>query len=133
MKKILRAFVFNLVSLWLASLVLKGIKFSDGQKTILLASASLTLVNILIKPLINLLLLPVNLLTLGIFRGLVNILCLYLVTFFIPQMSFNGFTFPGFSFQGFLIPEMYLSSFWVLVLASFIISLLNSLFYWLID
>jgi putative membrane protein len=132
MKSLLRAFVINVATLYLVTQVLSGVRYLDGYQTLLLAAFALTIVNLLVKPLINLLLLPINLLTLGAFRWLINVLALYLVTLLVPQFQISGFLFPGFSYQGLIIPAIGLNVFWVFVLASFLISLIGSFFYWLV-
>lgn len=132
MKSLLRSFVINIAALWLVTQILPGVSFIGGYQTLLLAAITLTIVNLLVKPLINLLLLPINLLTLGAFRWLVNVATLYLVTLLIPQFQISEFLFPGFLYQGFIIPQINLTAFWVLVLSSFLISLIGSFFYWLI-
>lgn len=131
MKKYLRLFLFNLVSLWLIAGLLPGVSFSGGYQTLALAAVVLTLVNLLIKPLVNILLLPINLLTLGMFRWLINVITLYLVTIFVPQFKITSFFYPGFNYQGFIIPSMYLSTFLVFVLSSFMISLATTFLLWL--
>lgn len=131
MKKYLRLFLFNLVSLWLIASLLPGVSFSGGYQTLALAAVVLTLVNLLLKPLVNILLLPINLLTLGMFRWLINVITLYLVTIFVPQFKITSFFCPGFNYQGFIIPSMYLSTFWVFVLSSFMISLATTFLLWL--
>lgn len=132
MKSLLRSFVINTATLYLVTKILPGASFSGGYQTLLLAALALTIVNLLVKPLINLLLLPINLLTLGAFRWLVNVATLYLVTLIVPQFQVREFVFPGFSYQGFVLPSIQLTVFWVFVLTSFLISLIGSLFYWLV-
>lgn len=131
LRKLLRSFVFNSVALWIVTQALEGVFFTGGYQTLLLAALALTLVNLLIKPLINLLLLPINLITLGAFRWLVNVIALYLVTLFVPQFKIIGFLFPGFSYQGFVVPPIPLSAFWVFILTSFCLSIIISFLYWL--
>lgn len=131
-KRHLRSFVFNLATLWLISQMLEGVSFSGGYQTLFLAAVALTLVNFLVKPLIKLLLLPINLLTLGAFRWLVNVIALYLVTLLVPQFEIKSFLFPGFSYQGFVVPSIYLGTFWVYVLVSLFLSLITSFLFWLI-
>ncbi len=131
MKKHLRVFFFNIFALWVVKNILPGVSYSGGFHTLIWASLVLTLVNIIIRPLVNLLLLPINLITLGSFRWLVNVATIYLVTVFVPQLKISGFLFTGFSLSGFIAPQLYLTSFWVLVLASFIISLTVTFLLWL--
>lgn len=132
MKKYLRLFLINLFSLWLVASSLSGVSFSGGYRTLMTAALVLTLANLLVKPLIKLLLLPVNLLTLGAFRWLTNVLILYLVTLIVPQLEINGFLFPGFSYQGFIMPAIYLSIFWAFVVVSLLISLITTSLLWLV-
>lgn len=131
MKKYLRFFLFNLVSLWLVTNIVAGFTYGNDYLILIKSAAFLTLINLLIKPLINLLLLPINLITLGTFRWLGNVIALFLVTMFVPQLKIASFTFPGFIYQGFIIPSLHLTVFWVLFAASFIISLTYSFLLWL--
>jgi len=131
MKKYLRLYLYNFISLWLVANVLAGIYFKEGYRTLAVTALALTLVNLLIKPLINLLFLPLNLLTLGLFRWLTNVVTLHLVTIIVPEFEISGFNFSGFSQGNFVILPTYLSRFWVLVITSFIISLIISFLNWL--
>lgn len=131
LKKYLRLFLVNLAAFWLATNWLGGVTASGGIKTLLYAALVLTLVNLFVRPLLKLLLLPINLLTLGAFRWLVNVLALYLVTLLVPELKITGFLFPGFTWQGFVIPEIYLSDFWALTATSFLLSLVVTSLLWL--
>lgn len=130
-RKLLRSFVFNLVALWLVTQAFAGASFTGGYQTLLLAALALTLVNLLVKPLINLLLLPINLITLGAFRWVINVVALYLVTLLVPQFTISAFLFPGFSYQGFVIPPINLGIFWVYLLTSLSLSIIISFLFWL--
>lgn len=133
MKKYLKDTFINLVSLYLLDAVLEeGIIFSSGQKTIIIASLALTLLNKLVKPIIKLFLLPLNLLTLGMFRWAVNIIILLLLAWLVPGFQIKHFHFSGFSYQGFSFPELELGFFWTLTVASFLLSIFTSFFYWLV-
>jgi putative membrane protein len=132
-KKYLRFFLINYLALWLIAKYISGVVFIGGNKTMAITALVLTLVGLLIKPLINLLLLPINLLTLGSFRWLVNVITLWLVTIIIPQFTINSFYFAGFTYRGFIFPPMLLVVFWVYILTAFIISLITTISLWLIS
>lgn len=131
-KKKLRLFLINFFALWLIARLLAGVQFIGGYQTIALTALVLTLAGFLIKPLVKILLLPINLLTLGAFRWLINVITLWLVTLIVPQFTITSFLFPGFVWQGFVIPSMDIGTFWVFVLASLIISLTTTLVLWII-
>lgn len=131
MKKILRSFAINLATFFLINQLIAGFNIAGGFQGILFTAAVLTGVNLAIKPLIKILLLPINLITLGAFRWLINVISLYLVTLLVPYLEIVGFNFPGFVYQGFVIPEIYLARLWVLIISSFFISLLSTFLFWL--
>jgi putative membrane protein len=66
------------VTLWLASRVFAGIRFSDTQ-TLIIAAVVLGFVNALVRPVLVLLTLPLTILTLGLFLLVLNALMLLLV------------------------------------------------------
>lgn len=132
LKKILRSFIFNAGALWLAAFLFEGVEFSGDYRTVLSAGLALTLANLLIRPIVKLLLLPINLLTLGAFRWLANVAALYLTTVIVPQFSISGVSFAGYSNHGFVIPTFATGPFWGYVFISFFVSLVVSFIYWLI-
>lgn len=131
MRKIIRTFVITLAALGLVNQLIGGFQISGGSQGFLLTAAVLTGVNLAIKPLIKLLLLPINLVTLGAFRWLTNVFSLFIVTMLIPYLEITGFNFPGYTYQGFIMPEMYLAKIMVLIISSFLISLITTFLFWL--
>ena len=132
MKKYLLLFLINFFSLWLTANWLPGVNYSDGYKTLALAALTLTAANLILRPLVKILLLPINLLTLGAFRWLIGVATLYFVTLAVPQFTVTSFLMPGFDYQGFIMPEVYLGTFWAFVTASFTISLTATCLLWVI-
>ncbi|MBC1488255.1 phage holin family protein [Listeria sp. FSL L7-1485] len=64
----------------------------DGFTTALLASFILAILNMLIRPILLLLTLPINIFTLGLFTFVINALMLELTTFFIgDSFQFDSF------------------------------------------
>lgn len=132
MKSILRNIFINLISLFVVSKTLGGITFSDNLSVLFWAALCLSLFNLIVKPILNLLLMPINLLTLGAFRWVINVIVLYLVTLFVPGFSIGGIAFPGLAVSGFIIPAINLSFFWSLILLSFVIEIATGFFAWLL-
>lgn len=60
--------------------------------TAIIAAFVLGLINLFIRPIILLLTLPINLLTLGLFTFIVNALLLWGVASFVPGFTVTGFT-----------------------------------------
>lgn len=132
MRGLLRNFLINLGSLWVTSQILPGLIFQGGFKTLAIAAAVFMVINILIVPLLKIMFLPLNLLTLGLFSFAVNVLALYILTAAVPQFKIIPYHFPGTSLNGIVIPSMDLSVLYVAILASFMIGFSTHLFQWLI-
>lgn len=132
MKSILRSFLINGLALWLVSQALPGsMNFSRGTETLLFTAFVLGIINLFVRPLLKLFLLPINLLTLGAFRWVVNVLSLYLVTVVVTDFKIQNFFFPGFSYNVVTVPSLFLTGFWAFVLVSFSLSIISHFLFWL--
>ena len=131
MKTILKHFIINTVSLYAVSLVVSGIVFMEGTYSLLLAGIVLTLTSMIIRPVINLLLLPLNLITFGLFRWVGFAITLYLVTLIVPGFKLADFVFKGFSSYWFTIPAISLPGILAFIAFSFLISIVASFGYWI--
>ena len=77
-------------SLWVASFVFKGMRFSDST-SLLVAALVLGFVNAIVRPIMIVLTLPLTLLTLGLFLLVINALMLMLVSKLIRGFSVSSF------------------------------------------
>lgn len=130
-KKVLRYFVVDTFSLWAVSQLTTGMQFEDGLRTFLLASGALTLASILGKPVINIMLLPLNLVTFGLFKWVSSAIALYLVTLVVPGFNIVGFYFEGFFSKWIDIPNITLSGILAYVAFAFFLSVISSAIHWL--
>lgn len=131
MKTLLKFFLINLSALWVTSQIITGLTYSGGLKTLILGGAVFTIINLILVPLIRILLLPLNLLTLGLFAWLTNVIALYALTTLVSGFRLGPFFFEGFVYNGFRIPPLEFSTFWTAVLASLLIGLITHFFQWL--
>src|SRR3989344_4317028 len=65
MKGLLRHFVIDTFAIYIASKLATGMVFGNNYKTLFLTGIVMALVSLLAKPVINILLLPLNLVTFG--------------------------------------------------------------------
>lgn len=131
MKSILRHYVFDTFSLFVVSAAVSGIVFEKGIETLLLAGLGLSLASILAKPVINILLLPINLITFGFFRWVSSAIALFLVTLIVPGFRIEGFLYQGFSTQWVEIPAITLGGVMAIVAFSFLLSITVSILHWI--
>ena len=132
MKRILRHFVIDSVSIFLVSSIASGMVFEKGVETLLLTGLGLTIASLIAKPIINILLLPVNLITFGLFRWVAAVAVLYIVTMVVPGFKIIGFNFGGYTSLWIDLPVIALAGFLAVVAFSFLHSIISSFIYWLI-
>jgi putative membrane protein len=133
MKGFLRNIFLNFLTLLLIAKLSGAVDFKENYLVLFWAALFLTLLNLLIKPLLNLLLMPINLLTLGAFRWVVNVMVLLLVVVFVTDFKIVGFAFPGANFAGFVVPAITLTFFWALILVSFLIEIISGFLNWILS
>lgn len=131
MKTLLRYFLINLVSLWITTQAIPGLTYDGGVKSLAIGAAAFMVINFLLVPLLKVLLLPLNLLTLGLFAWITNVLALYALTTVVSAFQLKAYSFPGANYNGVSIPPYDLSPFLVAVAASFLIGVITHFLQWL--
>lgn len=122
MKRIIRGIIFSALSLYLTSLAIHGFSIRYELKPFLLATLILAIVYYLIVPLSKLILLPLNILTLGFVSVIVYILLFnYVITYF-GFISIQPWTFEGITLSGFAIPKMHFNYFSTLIISALLYS-----------
>ena len=132
MKTILRAIFLNMVVLYVATRVFGGLSYDGTFRTLILATIALTLLNRIVKPLIKLLLLPINLITLGFFGWVSHVATLFILTRLVEGFVVKSFYFEGFTYDGFVAPAMQISTLMSYIIASIVISVVASVVGWLL-
>ena len=127
MRKLIVKILATSASFYLASYFLAGVHLNNSWVSYLIASVVFVVFNFVLTPIIKILLLPINLLTLGLFRWLTNVLVLYLFDLLYDGISITAFNYPGFNSSVLSLPSGHLSLFWVLVLSSLIMSITYSI------
>jgi putative membrane protein len=131
MRTILKHFIIDTVTLYIISQAVAGIVFTEGLYTLFLTGFVLTLATKIVKPVINILLLPLNLVTLGLFKWVTYAITLYLVTLVVPGFKLGQFVFAGFNSYWFSIPPISLAGVLAFLAFSFAISTISSLLCWI--
>lgn len=130
MKWLLRNTALYAFALFLLPQIVTGVSLDGGLPTLLIGGFVLTIMLLVVKPVVNIISFPLNLVTLGIFSALVNVIIFYLLTVFVPNITINAFTFEGASYAGFTLPRMYFNLFFSYVVAAAVISLIIGFINW---
>ncbi len=132
MRRALKFFIESSVSLYLVSLLASGLVFEKGLTTIMITGVALAVATLIIKPVINILLLPLNLITFGLFRWVGYAVALYVVTLIVPGFKIMDFVFKGLNTYWLAIPSVTLHGILAYIVFSFIISITSSILDWLL-
>ncbi len=131
MKKLLRNLLIHLAALWVATLAIPGFTYSGGIRTLIIGAVGLMLINIAIVPLLKIMFLPLNLLTLGLFTWVVNVVGIYFLTAIVPQFKMVPYNFNELNLGGFTIPSQELNILQVAIITSFLVGFTSHFLKWL--
>lgn len=109
MKYFVKTWVFYVFALWLTKELFPAFIVSGSWTTVFLSGLILSLLMLIVKPILKILFIPINILTFGLLSWVVNVVVIYLLTLFAPNVSVTAWYFPGVSWQGFTIPGAQIS------------------------
>lgn len=127
MRNLLVRLLATAAALYVTSSLIAGFRLDSTWQAYLLASLVFLVTSGIAGPIIKLLLLPINLLTLGLLRWVASVIVLYLFDLLYRGVTISAYDFPGFTSGLLALPAAHLGLFWVLVFSSFTISLTSSL------
>ncbi|MGI8419054.1 MAG: phage holin family protein [Candidatus Levyibacteriota bacterium] len=133
MKTLLRSFAIFLLALYFIPQFVPGFTIDGGFNSMCIGAIVLALMFLIIKPILNIISFPVNLLTMGLFSILTNALILYLLTILVPDITVQPFTYARAHIIGFITPRITFDTFFAYVFSAFVLSCIHSGARWLIN
>lgn len=122
MRKLIINLLATAISLFVTAYLIQGFRIDPNWSTYLVASIVFLLLNAIVAPVVKLLLLPLNLLTLGLFRWVTSVLMLYVFDLLYGGVTISAYRFPGYESSLLRLPAGDLNLFWTLVLCSLTMS-----------
>ncbi len=133
MKAIPKLFVIEFIGLYFAHQIAHGMQFQEGLVGMLITSLALAIAMRLIKPIVNILLLPLTLATLGLFKFLTHAVTLYVVDLALNQFEIISFDFPGLTSNYLDLPALqFEQGVMVYIAFSLLISIITSFIHWVV-
>lgn len=132
MKVFLRHILINLLVIYLVDLSYPGFSIPHDFKTLMSAAVIWLLLNKIVKPIIKLLLLPINLITLNLFSWVISMITLFLLQMLVGNIHITPYNFPGLTYEGFVIPPVYINVFISYLITSTGLNMYHSAILWLI-
>jgi uncharacterized membrane protein YvlD (DUF360 family) len=131
-KKILRTFVTEGTALYLTTQIADGLHFAKGTQSLVITALALTFAAFIVKPVINILILPINLVTFNFFKWASHGIVLFLVDLALVEFSITSFSFSGLQTDWFSLPAIFLEQGVVAYLAfSFLIAFISGVIHWI--
>jgi len=91
MQQALRGILINSVAIALVAHFLPGVDYNHQLSTLIFAGLVLGIANTFIKPILALVLLPINIVTLGVVGLFMNTILLFIVTLIVPEFNIIPF------------------------------------------
>ena len=90
-QKLLFAIIAAIIGLWVATEFIPNVAFTGSLQTLALAGALLGIANTVAKPVLNVITLPLRILTLGLSSFLISMLMVWIVDILFPELIILGF------------------------------------------
>lgn len=118
MKGILQTILIFSFSLYVVDTIYSGLVVESGWFGYIIAGLVFCLGHYFIKPIIKIVTIPLQFLTLGLFSFFINGITLFVITLLYSKIKVMAFIFPGFVLFNFKIPSFYSPSFLSYVIIS---------------
>lgn len=89
--KVVVKIVANIAALWIATTYVAGFTLIGGLSALVIGGVILAAINLIIRPILKFISLPLLVLTLGTFYIIIFIIVLMIADALIPQLSVSGF------------------------------------------
>lgn len=113
----LKSIIISILTIAILAWLFPNISYNSSI-TLIMAGIVLTLLEKIVRPILKILFLPINVVTLGLFSLVINVLILYLATYFVP----------GFTIDNVVVFGVALNQFFSLLLASALIGFVQGFF-----
>ncbi|HUV46590.1 MAG TPA: phage holin family protein [Candidatus Bathyarchaeia archaeon] len=133
MKRFLKSWFINAIVMVIIAWVYNGITISFSPYDFVLATLILTIIIKVVKPLFELIFLPINILTLGVFRWLRTVISLGILNYLLATVTVQRFFFPGFDWGAMEIKSFTVSAFLSLIITALLFNLVTKIVRWLIS
>ena len=91
LRRLLQAWVFNVAAIFVASAFIDGVDYADKFWVLVFAGLVFGAVNVIVKPVVKLLALPLIVLTVGAALFFINLFMLYLTTWIVGPFRIASF------------------------------------------
>ncbi len=91
MSKFIIQLIAGILAIWLATIIVPSVKFEGPVLNLIFAGIVLGLLNLTIRPIVELITLPIKIITLGLFSLAIGVLMVWIVDILFAQLIIPGF------------------------------------------
>lgn len=132
MKYLLKRYLIIAIAVYLVMQIIGGFLIQNGWDAFLYSVLILTLLMYIAKPIIDLFLLPINLLSLNLASWLVNILTIYIWTLLAKDVTISPWQFEGFKFGLFSLSPFYFLRWQMIILVGIVLTVVIQMLNWIL-
>jgi len=133
LRKLLLILLINMAAVALVASFIPGIQYEGGIRNLLVIALVFGGVNLLIKPILKALALPIEIATIGVCTVVINALMLLLVANLVSGFTILPFPFPGIALGSFIISPITLPAWGTAAVGALLIGGIVSVLYWLTE
>lgn len=130
MKKIIRAFVVNILIFWLLGLFVASLNIQANPKEVLTIAFIFTLLEQVVLPILSILFTPIHLLSFGLLKWVPMFLTI-IILYFVSSFSIEPITIPHIQLFAISIPMIHLGQTSSFIFVTFLLLGLKRLFDWI--
>jgi len=90
MSKFIIQLIAGILAIWLATIIVPSVKFEGPVLNLIFAGIVLGLLNLTIRPIVELITLPIKIITLGLFSLAIGVLMVWIVDILFAQLIIPG-------------------------------------------
>lgn len=132
MRFLFKKYLTITISLFGLTQFIPSIVISGGWKEFFYASAILTILFYIVRPLAGIIMLPINLLTLNLFSWILNIVVFYFWTFLVSEVKVGNWQFAGFTAGPLVASSFNFVSWQVIIISAVVLTIIIQFLDWLI-
>lgn len=130
MKYVLKKYFLTLSSIFILSQFIPSIVINNSWNGLFYASLILSLLFYLIRPLINLIMIPINLITLNLSSWIVNIIIFYIWTIITSTVKISNWQFGGLNTGAITLSPFNLVKWQVIIVGALVYIFINKFLEW---
>lgn len=132
MKTLLKKYFVITVSLFILTQVVPAVMLKAGWKNLFYSSFILTILYYIGRPIANIIMLPINILTLNLASWVINILTFYVWTLLVSELKVEQWKFSGVNWGPISFSSYDFASWQVIILASIFLTVIIQFIDWIV-